>query len=113
METWNLGKLYSSKAVGFRILVKPDPIEEQTKSGIVLALDTKLEKGAQVSGIVIDVGPEAYRAFNKAAGVEYSPWVKPGDHIFYARYSGKRVIDRATKEELLFLNDEDVAGLVE
>jgi co-chaperonin GroES (HSP10) len=105
--------MYSSRAVGFRVLVKPDPIEETTEGGIILAVDKKLEEGAQVTGIVIDVGPEAYRAFNKAAGFEqYRPWVRPGDHIFYARYAGKRVIDEATKEELLFLNDEDVAGLV-
>lgn len=100
------------KAVGFRILVRPDPIEETTKSGIVLALDSKLERGAQVTGIVLDVGPEAFKAFNKAAGVENQPWVKVGDHIYYARYAGKRIVDVTTKEELLFLNDEDVAGLV-
>lgn len=100
-----------AKAVGFRILVRPDPIEEVTKGGIVLAVNEKLERGAQVTGVVLDVGPEAYRAFNKAAGFDdYRPWVKPGDHIYYARYAGKRITSDG--EELLFLNDEDVAGLV-
>ena len=101
-----------AKAVGFRILVRPDPIEEVTQGGIVLALDSKLERGAQVTGVVLDVGPEAYRAFNKSAGFEdYRPWVKPGDHIYYAKYAGKGIKENG--EELLFLNDEDVAGLVE
>jgi co-chaperonin GroES (HSP10) len=109
------------KAVGFRILVRPDPIEEVSKGGIVLALDERLERGAQVTGVVLDVGPEAYRAFNKAAyGLLYwlfpmffyRPWIKVGDHIYYARYAGKRVLTPDTKEELLYLNDEDVAGLV-
>lgn len=101
------------KAVGFRILVKPDPIEEVSKGGILIASDEKLERGAQVSGVVVDVGPEAYRAFNKAAGFEdYRPWVSIGDHIYYAKYSGKRIIDKESGEEFLFLNDEDVAGLV-
>lgn len=101
------------KAVGFRILVRPDPIEEMTASGIIIAADEKLERGAQVTGIVLDVGPEAFRAFNKAAGfTQYVPWVKEGDHVYYAKYAGKRVIDPETKEELLFLNDEDIAGLV-
>ena len=105
---------HSAKAVGFRILVRPDPIEEKTESGIIISVDEKLEKGAQVTGIVLDIGPEAFRAFNKSAGFDqYVPWVKPGDHVFYAKYAGKRVIDQASKEELLFLNDEDVAGLVE
>ena len=104
--------MYKAKAVGFRVLVKPDAIVEKTVGGIVLALDEKLEKGAQVKGVVIDVGPEAYRAFNRAAGFDdYRPWVKPGDHVYYAKYSGKRIIEGT--EELLFLNDEDIAGLVE
>jgi co-chaperonin GroES (HSP10) len=42
----------------------------------------------------------------------YRPWIKVGDHIYYARYAGKRVLTPDTKEELLYLNDEDVAGLV-
>lgn len=100
------------KAVGFRVLVRPDPIEETTKSGIVIAVDSSLERGAQVTGIVLDVGPEAFKAFNRAAGVVDQPWVKVGDHVYYAKYAGKRILDRDTKEELLFLNDEDIAGLV-
>lgn len=107
-------RMYSSKAVGFRVLVKPDPIEEVTQGGIILAVDEKLERGAVVTGIVLDVGPEAFRAFNKAAGfTQYVPWVKTGDHIFYARYAGKNVVDKATQESLLLINDEDIAGLVE
>jgi co-chaperonin GroES (HSP10) len=104
---------HSAKAVGFRVLVKPDAIEEVSQGGIVLALDTKLEKGAQVTGIVLDVGPEAFKAFNKAADVVDQPWVKVGDHVYFARYAGKRIVDPVDKEELLFLNDEDIAGLVE
>lgn len=100
------------KAVGFRLLVKPDAIEEISKGGIVLALDAKLERGAQVTGIVLDVGPEAFKAFNKAAGLVDAPWVKVGDRIYYAKYAGKRIVDEKTKEELLFLNDEDICGLV-
>ena len=104
---------HSARAVGFRVLVKPDPVEETSKGGIVIISDKRLEANATITGVVLDVGPEAYRAFNKSAGVEYSPWVKPGDHIYYAKYAGKWIEDKATKEALLYLNDEDVVGLVE
>ena len=102
------------KAVGFRILVRPDVVKKTSEGGIDLsALDEKLEQGAQVTGVVLDVGPEAFRAFNKAAGfTQYVPWVKAGDHIYYAKYAGKGIVDPETKEKLLFLNDEDIAGLV-
>lgn len=105
---------HSAKAVGIRILVKPDPVMKETESGIQLALDERLERGAQVSGVVLDIGEEAFRSFNRAAGFEqYRPWCKVGDHIYYPKYAGKGIRDKATLEDLLYINDEDVVGLVE
>jgi len=98
------------KAIGFRVLVKPDDIIKTSKGGIAIVTDERLERGATVTGTVLDIGPEAFRAFNNAAGVDYTPWVKVGDHIFYAKYAGKG-IDAEDGTSLLFLNDEDVVGL--
>lgn len=98
------------KAVGFRVLVKPDDVIKTSAGGIAIVTNERLERGATTTGIVVDVGPEAFRAFNKAAGVEYTPWVQPGDHIFYAKYAGKG-IDDTDGTPLLFLNDEDIIGL--
>lgn len=97
------------EAVGFRVVVKPDPIEEKTQGGIVLAINEKMEKNACTSGVVVSVGPEAFRAYNKAAGfAQYVPWVKVGDRISYAKYAGKWVDFEG--EELLVLNDEDIVA---
>src|SRR6266852_5526485 len=104
------------KAVGFRVLVKPDDIIKTSKGGIAIVTDERLERGATTTWTVVEVGPEAFRAFNKAAyfvcwlfGI-WKPWVKVGDHIFYAKYAGKS-IDDIDGTPLLFLNDEDVIGL--
>ena len=101
-----------AKAVGFRILVEIDDVKTTSEGGIVIVTDERLERNASVKGTVLDVGPEAFRAFNKAAGIEYSPWVKPGDRIYFAKYAGKHVDDEKTGKPLLFINDEDVVGLV-
>lgn len=102
------------QAVGFRVLVKPREVEETTASGIVLATDKKLDKGATVIGTVIHVGPEAFRSYNRSAGFkDYFPWVKSGDEIYYAKYSGKWVDDPDEPGvEYLMLNDEDIVGII-
>lgn len=97
--------------VGFRVLIKPDPVLETTKSGIVLALDKKLEAGATQTGTVMALGPEAFKSYNRAAGFnQYVPWCTIGDHISFAKYAGKWVDDPDTKEEFLIINDEDVVA---
>jgi co-chaperonin GroES (HSP10) len=108
-------KQYSAKVIGHLILIRPDPVVEKTKSGLVLAVDKKLERNAGTSGTVLEVGPEAFLAFQEASGIPMAarkPWVKSGDHIYHAKYAGKWIDDAATGEELLFIRDEDVLGLV-
>lgn len=93
------------KAIAFRIIVRPDPIEEKTKSGIVLAVDKKLEMGACVTGTILDIGPDAWAAHKPSrpfAGLEV------GDKVYFAKYAGKWVVDGITKEEFLVINDDDV-----
>lgn len=99
------------KAVGFRVLVDPDPVEEVSKGGIILATDKKMEAGATQSGEVLDIGPEAFRAYNRAAGFkEYVPWCKIGDRISFARYAGKWIT--RDNHDYLMINDEDVVAVL-
>lgn len=98
-------------AVGFRVLVEPDAVVEESQGGIVIVSDTKLEKGATTRGTVKSIGPEAFRAFNRNAGFEqYVPWVGVGDVVYYAKYSGKWIDDPDTGIEYLMINDEDIVG---
>src|SRR5260370_40645732 len=94
------------KAIAWRVIVKPDSIEKMTKSGLVIASDERLEKGARVTGTIVDIGPDVYPTSRlPLAGLSI------GDRVFYARYAGKVIENRDTKEELVVLNDEDVVAL--
>jgi len=93
------------RAIAFRILVKPDPVEEVTKSGIVLAIDKIQQQGATVTGTIVDIGPDAWAAYKTK---EPFAGLVPGDHVYFAKYAGKWVTDFETGEEYLAINDDDV-----
>lgn len=94
---------------GYRLLVKPDEIKKETASGIVIEYgeNEKLEKGARVTGVVVDIG---HQCWGMHKGEE--PWCTVGSRIFWAKYAGKQVVDPYTQEEYIILNDEDVCGVV-
>ena len=102
------------RPVGHRILVQSDIVETKTKSGLVLALDEKLEVGAKVTGTVLAIGPTAY----KHPDLGGDPWCKVGDRVYWAKYAGKRVVDpddpdtETSKKVLICLNDEDVVAVI-
>ena len=96
------------KPVGFKAVVRPEQVEEKTKSGIVLALDKGLEIKAQVLGTLVEIGEDFAVAFHPKTPM----WgLKVGDKVFYAKYAGKWVKDPETNEELLIINDEDICGV--
>lgn len=99
------------EAIGFRVLVKPDPVKEQTQGGIIIATNKQLERNATTTGVVINIGPEAFRSYNRTAGfTSYVPWVQPGDRVSYAKYAGKWIDDG--EESFLVLNDEDICARI-
>jgi len=93
--------------VSFRVIIKPEEIEKTTDSGIVLAIDERQEKNAQVVGTVIDIGEDAYANFKPKT--EFAG-LKVGDKVYYARYAGKGIKDLKTLEEFLVVNDEDIVA---
>lgn len=97
------------KAVAFRVLIRVKPVEETTKSGIVLAVDKKMEKMAYTEGTILDIGPDAWAAFKTK---EEFAGLKVGDRVFFAKYAGKWIVDPETEEELLIVNDEDITAKV-
>ena len=91
---------------GYRLLVSPDPVEETSKGGIVIAQDTKREKTGRIFGVIKAVGAQCWSDFDE-------PWAKVGDHVAYAKYSGKNIKDPVTEEEFVILNDVDIVARVE
>lgn len=100
------------KVVTHRILVKPDKLEEANKDyvtmkkiGLIIpqSEDQKRAQASVDTGVVIEVGPTAFRDF----GLDVPP-IKHKDKIAYARFAGKYITDPETEEEFIVLNDEDV-----
>lgn len=118
------------RPTGHRVLVQTDVIEMKTASGIVLAVDEKMEIGAKVTGTVLAIGPTAYshpdlggtpivNDQGRVIAHKSNPWIKVGDKVYWAKYAGKRVVDPSdplteTKEKvLILLNDEEIVGVIE
>lgn len=93
------------KAVGFCVIVAPDIVEEKTKSGIYIATDKKMEQNAQVTGIILDIGEDAFAAYKPK-----TPFagLKVGDRVWYAKYAGKWIKDKENDREVLIVRDEDI-----
>lgn len=90
-----------------RVLVKPDPLEEKTSSGLIIKYD-KREEAAVEKGTVVLVGKTAYLEFGTDAE---SLGVVPGARVTFAKYAGKTIMDGDVR--YLILNDEDVVGVLE
>ena len=102
----NLEKL--PDPTGWRILVMPFQVKEETKGGIIIAQETLDRARAAVQvGYVLKMGPLCY------ADKERYPtgsWCKEKDWVIFARYAGSRMeIDGG---EIRMLNDDEVLGTI-
>jgi chaperonin GroES len=91
------------KPLGDRVVIKPIPREEMTKSGIYLP-DTAKEKPQE--GTVLAVGPGRLDEDGKRLPLE----VKAGDKVIYAKYAGTEV--KMDDEELLIISEKDILAIV-
>ena len=85
-----------------RVLIKPAPREEVTKSGIVLP-DTVKEKPQD--GTVVAVGPG--RVDDK--GVRVPLEVKKGDRVIYAKYAGTEI--KIDSDDYIILRESDILAV--
>ena len=92
------------RPLGDRLLVKPNPSEEKTKSGIVLP-DSAKEKPQE--GKVLAVGKGAKDEKGNIISME----VKVGDVVLYSKYSGTEV--KINGQEHLIIKESDVLAIVE
>ncbi|MCL2766639.1 MAG: co-chaperone GroES [Peptococcaceae bacterium] len=92
------------RPLGDRIVVKPTPSEEKTKSGIVLP-DTAKEKPQE--GEVIAVGSGKLLETGQRVPID----LKPGDKILFSKYAGNEV--KLDDVEYLIMRESDVLGAIE
>jgi chaperonin GroES len=92
------------RPLGDRVVVKPTPREETTKSGIVLP-DTAKEKPQE--GMVLAAGPGRILEDGKREQMD----VKENDRVLYAKYAGSEF--KLDGEELLIISQKDILAIVE
>ena len=103
----NLEKLPNT--TGWRILVMPFQVKEETEGGIIIAQETLDRARAAVQvGYVLKMGPLCYEDKEKYTT---GPWCAEKDWVIFARYAGSRMeIDGG---EIRMLNDDEVLGTIE
>jgi chaperonin GroES len=88
--------------IGDRVVVKPEPEEQKTKSGIVLP-DSAKEKPQE--GTVVAVGTGRILDNGQKVPLE----VKVGDKIIYSKYGGTEV--KIDNEEYIILSERDILAI--
>lgn len=98
-----------------RVLIKQQKLSEAHKEyaraealGIVIPEheDNKRAKAGVDKGVVVAIGPTAYRDFHVDVPI------KIGDTVAFARFSGKTIVDPDDGEEYVALNDEDIVAIL-
>ena len=88
--------------LGDRVVVKAEPAEEKTASGLFIP-DTAKEKPQR--GSIVSVGPGKVEN-----GTKIDMTVTEGDTVLYGKYSGTEVtID---DEDLLIMRESDILGII-
>ena len=94
---------------GWRILVMPFKVKEETKGGIIIAQETldRARVSTQV-GYVLKMGDLCYADKDR---YPTGPWCAEKQWVIFARYAGSRMeIDGG---EIRMLNDDEVLGTIE
>jgi len=92
------------RPLGDRVVIKPTPREEMTKSGIVLP-DTAKEKPQE--GEILSVGPGKVLDDGSRSAMD----VSVGNKVLYAKYAGTEF--KVDGEELLIVSEKDILAIVE
>ena len=99
---------------GHYVLVKPDPIEKTTASGIITGTADlhKREEVARVKGTLVATGPNAWIDFGG------DQWAEVGDHVYFKRHVSDRYDDEndivdGKPQQYFLLADENILGIIE
>jgi len=104
MTTSVSGTATQLKPLGDRLVVRPTPREEMTKSGIVLP-DTAKERPQE--GTILAAGPGRILDDGSREAMD----VEAGQKILFQKYAGTEF--KLDDEELLILSQKDVLAVIE
>ena len=98
------------RPVEYKILIKPDIVEEKTAGGIIKPDKThEMEGWAQVKGTLVAIGGAA---FGDPFTAEEHDCLVPGARVYYSKYSGI-TFTGSDGEEYRICADKDLGGVVE
>lgn len=93
----------------YKVLVRPEAIEEKTKGGIIIPDATKERmQFATMRAVVIAVSPIAFNYDDKLPD---DAKAKPGDRVIVAKYAGVDA-DGADGVPYRLVNDKDVCAIL-
>ena len=87
------------KPLSDRIVVKPEPAEEKTASGIILP-DTAQEKPQMGTGMAVGPGKSS------DSGDIIAMALKKGDKVLYGKYSGTEI--KVDGDDVLIMRESDI-----
>ncbi len=96
--------MFKVTPLGDRVLVKQDPELQQTKGGIYLP---ETAKETPQWGTVMRTGKGKMLENGEIRPLA----VKEGDKVIFGKYSGTKV--KMGDDELLFMREEDIMGIVD
>ncbi len=96
--------------IEYNVIVLPDPVEEKTAGGIILADATiEQEQSGATRGVLVAISD---LAFNYEPAYSDEKPVKIGDRVAYSRYAGAE-IDGEDGEKYRVIKDKDIIGKAE
>ena len=108
---------FQFKPFGGRVLVQMRRIREKTASGIILHTDTKeFNRNACQVGIVLALGPLAYKDRDTRETWPEGVWCREGDMVRVPKYGGDRFLVPYEDDAIMFcvfLDHEILGGLSE
>ena len=97
--------------MGWKILIQPNQIKQQTKGGILLPSQAKdNEAYLTAHGTVASIGELAYRDRNTGERWKQVKIPKVGDKVTYGKYAGQKLVINNVR--FLLLNDDEITYIL-
>ena len=97
--------------MGWKILVQPNQIKQQTKGGILLPSQAKdNEAYLTAHGTVAGIGELAYRDRNTGQKWKQEIIPKISDRVTYGKYAGQKLVINGVR--FLLLNDDEITSIL-
>jgi|TARA_R100001086_G_scaffold125534_1_gene64892 chaperonin GroES len=97
--------------MGWKILIQPNQIKQQTKGGILLPTKAKENEAYLTAhGQVAGIGELAYRERGTGASWRITNKPKVGDQVTYGKYAGQKLVINGVR--FLLLNDDEITSIL-